>query len=97
MKQASTGGTISSKYRAKSCGRGQKVVHIVEQDIYWAQSDSSRSQTNKSTISCMRLVDSISILVAELLYDLFDPVKVFACSKISDDSFKTAIPLAIFV
>jgi hypothetical protein len=37
----------------------------------------------------MRLVDSISIFVAKLLYDLLDAVKVFACSKISNDAFQT--------
>jgi hypothetical protein len=38
----------------------------------------------------MRLMDGISIVVAQLLDDLLDPVKFFGGSKISDDSFKTA-------
>ena len=36
----------------------------------------------------MRLVDSISIVIAQLLYDPFNPIIVFTCSKISNDAFK---------
>ena len=39
----------------------------------------------------MRLVDSISIVVAKLLNDLLDPVKVFACGKIPYDALKAAV------
>jgi hypothetical protein len=38
----------------------------------------------------MRLMDCISIVVAQLLDDFLDPLKFFSRSKISDDSFKTA-------
>lgn len=37
----------------------------------------------------MRLVDGVSIVIAKLLYDLLNPVEVFACGKISNDAFKT--------
>ena len=47
------------------------------------------AKADESTISGMRLMDGISIFVAKLLYDLLDAIKVFACSKISNDTFKT--------
>lgn len=37
----------------------------------------------------MRLVDSVSIIVAKLLYDLLDLFKFFSCSEISNDTLKT--------
>jgi len=37
----------------------------------------------------MRLMDGISIVVAKLLNNLFDPLKLFTSSKVSDDALKT--------
>jgi hypothetical protein len=43
----------------------------------------------------VRLVHSIGIVVAQLLYDLLDPVKFFSSSKITNNSLKTVrIPVS---
>ena len=62
---------------------------------YWTEGNGCGSQPNQPAVSSMRLMNGISILVAELLYDLLDPVEFFSSSKITNNSLKTVwIPVS---
>ena len=47
---------------------------------YWTEGNGCGSQPNQPAVSSMRLMNGISILVAELLYDLLDAVEFFGSS-----------------
>ncbi len=45
----------------------------------------------------MRLMNCIGVIVAELLYDLFDPIKFFGSSKIANHSLKAVGKVSLCV
>jgi hypothetical protein len=45
----------------------------------------------------VRLVHGVSIVVAQLLYDLLDPVEFFNSSKITDNTLKTVCDGVSFI
>ena len=62
---------------------------------YRTKRNSCGCQPNEPAISSVRLVHGIGIVVAQLLYDLLDPVEFFSSSKITNNSLKTVwIPVS---
>lgn len=55
---------------------------------YWAKSDRCSSKPYKATIASMGLVNSVRIVVAQLLQDLRDALVVLGSDQLADDSFE---------
>lgn len=53
---------------------------------YRAKSNRCRSEADESSISSMRLVDSIGIVIAELLKNIVYPLVVLGCNEFSNNS-----------
>lgn len=55
-------------------------------DTYRAKSNGCRSEADESSISSMRLVDSIGIVIAKLLKNIVYALVVLGCNKFSYNS-----------
>jgi hypothetical protein len=55
---------------------------------YWAEGNGGRGQANEAAIPRVRLVDSICVFVAKLMYNLRYPVVILCSECISDEAFE---------
>ena len=64
---------------------------------YSSQSNSGCGETNESSVTGVRLVNSIGIIMTELVYDFGDSIVIVCGKRISDQPFKPVPSLISFL